>query len=600
MKTEPLFLVVDLFCGAGGTTTGFEMSDGISKVIACVNHDKNAIKSHWLNHPDVVHFEEDIRTLKLGPLLEIVKKYRKLYPDAELILWASLECTNFSKAKGGLPRDADSRTLADELERYIVVLDPDIIQIENVVEFMSWGALDERGKPISKQNGSDWLRWRKEICQIGYVDEWKQLNAADYGAYTSRNRLFGMFSKEKELIIFPEPTHCKNPSTGKMFAAPEKWKPVKEVLDLEDEGNSIFTRIKALSENTLMRIYAGLIKYIACGDKWFIKKYYSGRPAGKVISINGPAGTIRTVDGQALVQAKFLLKYNSVNKDTGVHIPPSIEEPAPVIATQNRLGIVNTCFLTKYHGTGANIHSIDSPSSTLSTKDRLAKVQPIWLDKHYSGKDNHQSVDVPAGSIMTKDKYSIIKTHWMDRNFNNGGGHQPIDQPSGSVLSVPKLNLVRCERFLMNTNYNNIGSDLNSPSPTLTASRRHQYLVNPQYNSNGSSIEKPCFTLIARMDKKPPYIVTTESGEMAIEVFETDSEIMVKIKEFMAAYGIIDIKMRMLKVPELLRIQGFPNEYKLHGNQTQQKKFIGNSVHPLVVKQWIKAIAERKRNLVAA
>jgi DNA (cytosine-5)-methyltransferase 1 len=145
MTNEPLFLIVDLFCGAGGTTTGFVQAQldgrGIAKVIACVNHDPKAIKSHWRNHPDVKHFEEDIRTLELTELIALVKHYRDKYPNAYLILWASLECTNFSKAKGGQPRDADSRTLADHLDRYIVALDPDYIQIENVVEFMSWGHL---------------------------------------------------------------------------------------------------------------------------------------------------------------------------------------------------------------------------------------------------------------------------------------------------------------------------------------------------------------------------------------------------------------------------------------------------------------------------
>src|SRR5579864_7465515 len=120
---EPLFIVVDLFCGAGGTTTGFVQAtlDGnfIAKVIACVNHDAKAIKSHWANRPEVKHFEEDIRTLDLTELIKLVNFYRKKYPLAKDILWASLECTNFSKAKGGLPRDADSRTLAEHLIRYI-------------------------------------------------------------------------------------------------------------------------------------------------------------------------------------------------------------------------------------------------------------------------------------------------------------------------------------------------------------------------------------------------------------------------------------------------------------------------------------------------
>jgi len=568
------FIVVDLFCGAGGTTTGFEMTNGLAKVIACVNHDANAIKSHWLNHPDVVHFEEDIRTLKLGGLRELVKSKRKEYPAAQLILWASLECTNFSKAKGGLPRDADSRSLADELERYIAVLDPDIIQIENVVEFMSWGELNEHGKPVSKNNGKDWMRWRKEICDFGYRDEWKQLNSANFGAYTSRNRLFGMFSKEQYLITFPEPTHLKNPSTGSLFESCKKWKPVKEVLDLEDHGNSIFTRIKVLSEKTLERIYAGLIKFVANGDESFIAKYYSGRPEGKVKSLNDPAGTIKTADGHSLIKVNFLLKYNSTNGKTGKHVPPSIEEPCPVLSTQNRIGVVNATFLTKYHGKGKNIASVENPASTLSTKDRLSLVKPCFLIK-FNNNETVRSVDEIAPTITTKDKMAFCTPQWIDRNFTNGGNLQSIEQPAGALLSIPKMNLVKCENY--------------------------HYLINPQWGVNcASSIEKPCFTLIARMDKTPPYIVTTDSGELAIQVYETDTPAMIKIKQFMAAYGISDIKMRMLKIPELLKIQGFPNEYKLQGTQTEQKKFIGNAVHPLVVKHWVEAIVERKKNVAAA
>ena len=146
-------IYIDLFCGAGGTSTGVHFArhagDPCAKVIACVNHDANAIASHAANHPDALHYTEDIRTLELGPLAAHAARMRRQYPDAFVVLWASLECTNFSRAKGGLPRDADSRTLAEHLFRYIEALNPDYIQIENVEEFMSWGDLDERGKPVS-------------------------------------------------------------------------------------------------------------------------------------------------------------------------------------------------------------------------------------------------------------------------------------------------------------------------------------------------------------------------------------------------------------------------------------------------------------------
>ncbi len=119
-------LYIDLFCGAGGTSTGVERATlkgkKCAEVIACVNHDKNAIASHAANHPHALHFTEDIRTLDLTQLVEHTNNKRAANPDALVVLWASLECTNFSKAKGGMPRDADSRTLAEHLFRYIEAL----------------------------------------------------------------------------------------------------------------------------------------------------------------------------------------------------------------------------------------------------------------------------------------------------------------------------------------------------------------------------------------------------------------------------------------------------------------------------------------------
>ena len=134
---------------------------------------------------------------------------RVKYPEALVVLWASLECTNFSKAKGGQSRDADSRTLAEHLFRYIDAIDPDFVHIENVEEFMSWGDVDENGKPISMDRGRSYLRWVKNICKYGYSYDWKICNSADDGAYTARKRCFGQFAKKGLPISWPEPTHAK-------------------------------------------------------------------------------------------------------------------------------------------------------------------------------------------------------------------------------------------------------------------------------------------------------------------------------------------------------------------------------------------------------
>jgi DNA (cytosine-5)-methyltransferase 1 len=544
MRTDPVFLVVDLFCGAGGTTTGFELADGYAKVIACVNHDPKAIKSHWLNHPDVKHFEEDIRTLDLAGLIEGVNYWKTQYPDAALILWASLECTNFSKAKGGKPRDADSRTLADHLDRYILALNPDYVQIENVVEFRSWGPLDDNGKPINSKAGEDWMRWRNRICSYGYEDDWKELNSANFGAYTSRNRLFGIFASPDLPISWPLPTHAKNPSKLSIEGDLRKWKPVKDVLNFSDEGNSIFNRKKPLSDKTLQRIYAGLIKYVANGDKAFISKYYSGRPAGKA----GNADGART----ALVSPQFLTIYN------GKSLHRSVDEPSPVIPTNDRFSLVQPQYLVNYNHSSTT-NDINEPAPTLVTRDKIALLQPkYFIDKHY-GTSQNQSIDQPAGTILPTDKHRLVE-------------------------AVP---------FIMPTNYNNTPKSIEDPLQTITANRKHHYLVNPCWKQQVHSIDHPSPVIIARQDKTPLYLVQVETGQVAAPIYEDDSEIMIKIKEFMVIYQLIDIKMRMLRVNELLTIQGFPQGYQLEGNQADQKKFIGNSVVPDVVKAWTIALARK-------
>lgn len=442
-------LYIDLFCGAGGTSTGVNLArvDGqdCARVIACVNHDEKAIASHASNHPDAMHFTEDIRTLELSPLVDHLNKCRMMNPDAFVVLWASLECTNFSKAKGGQPRDADSRTLAEHLFRYIEAIAPDYIQIENVEEFMSWGDVDANGKPISMDKGKAYCRWIRNVKKYGYNFEHRILNAADFGAYTSRKRFFGIFAKDGLPISFPEPTHAKKPEIG-LFGSLKKWKPVKEVLDFSDEGRSIFNREKPLSEKTLERIFAGLVKFVAGGKD------------------------------------KFMVKYNSMSQ-SGKYQPPSVDDPCPVVATQNRLAIAQVSFLSKQFGGHPD-------SKNLST-------------------------DSPAGTITCVDHHAFVTV------FYGNGSNRSVNDPAS----------------------------VDTAAGTLTANPKHKLVT----------VKRP-------------------DAQCQIAVSPDDSPMTKKIKGFMVQYSIADIKMRMLKIGELKLIMGFPENYILVGNQTEQKKFIGNAV----------------------
>ena len=509
-------LYVDLFCGAGGTSTGVNSArlngQSCASVVACVNHDPKAIASHAANHPEALHFTEDIRTLELSPLVAHLNKCRIENPEALTALWASLECTNFSKAKGGQPRDADSRTLAEHLFRYIEALDPDYIQIENVEEFMSWGDIDENGKPISRDKGRAYMRWVSKVKSYGYDFDYRILNAADFGAYTSRKRFFGIFAKHSLPVIFPEPTHSKNGESG-LFGSMKKWKPVREVLDFEDEGNSIF-RDKPLSEKTLTRIYDGLIKFVAGGKK------------------------------------SFLIKYNSINQRTGKYVPPSIDEPCPTVATQGRLALGSVSFLSKQFS-GApddkNI-SIDAPAGTITCIDHHALVSARFLCS-YNFKDTSRSIDAPCPTLLTKDRLALIKVNFIANEYSGGGQVSSIESPNPAVLTNPKQKLVTCK-------YQHADAEL------------------------------------------PNFFVWTENG-LAIEVYESDSPMTVRIKEFMAVYGLADITMRMLRINELKLIMGFPADYILVGTQADQKKFIGNAVEVTIARKWCEALCASIKLLTA-
>jgi len=544
-------LYVDLFCGAGGTTTGVEQAsingDKCAKVIACVNHDPNAILSHAANHPDTLHFTEDIRTLDLAPLLGHVEVKKREHPDAYVVLWASLECTNFSRAKGGQPRDADSRTLAEHLFRYIETLRPDYIQIENVEEFMSWGELDEEGKPLSKDQGRDYQRWICQVQKYGYDYDYRILNAADLGAYTSRKRFFGQFARLGLPIAFPVPTFAKNGGEDPLFGEVyKKWRPVREVLDLNDEGTSIFAKKKPLCEKTLERIYAGLVKFVAGGKK---------------------------------KHEAWILKYNSMNKQNH-HNAPSIDDPCPTVAVQNRLGLVKLNFLSKQFSGDpmSKAQSIERPAGAVTCIDHHAFVTA------YFGNGYNSSIEEPNPTITTKERHAIVsidlnepmpdvpldKVKIMSRQFianeySDGGQISSLEDVSPAILTMPKQKIVTAEKYLMN----------------------------PQYKSEGGSLDNPCFTLIARMDKMPPYLITTEQGDLAIVIGKEDTPMTCKIKQFMAMYGIIDIKMRMLNIDELKRIMGFPADYVLYGTQAEQKKFIGNAVEVNMSKVLCEALAEK-------
>lgn len=535
-------IVVDLFCGGGGVSEGFKNARNrhgrhIAYVAVAVNHWPIAIESHAANHPDTLHLTEDIWLANVHDIAAAVRRAREMFPRSKVLIWMSAECTHYSKAKGGESRDAKSRTLPESIFRYLDAINPDYLYVENVVEFLSWGPLvpkivrhksgngdycqlkpnkKEGGRlrpvyvPESRTKGRYYMKWVRDIEDRGYTYDYKILNCANYGCYTSRERYFGIFAKHGLPVSFPTHSHApakKLNSAGGLFSNNLKpWRPVREVLDLYDEGESIFERNKTLVEATLERIYEGLLKF-AGKEKVFLSKYFSGHPHSKNYSAGGPAHTITCKPHDAIV------------------------------------------FLQSYYGNGSTT-----------------------------------GVDQPANTVTTHDRFGLVTAQrWIDRPFSQGGGKVgSIDAPAGSILTVPKMNLVTVKRrapWIMDTQYRNIGQSIDHPALTITADRHCKYLLNPQYGNAGNSIEAPAPTIIARQDKRPLQLVSIAyNGNDHSKPQPGDSPMTQKIRAFMRANGIPDIRMRMLKIIELKLITGFHAGYILKGNQSDQKEMIGNAV----------------------
>jgi DNA (cytosine-5)-methyltransferase 1 len=575
------YYFIDLFCGCGGTSYGINNSKlrklNIAEVVACVNHDKNAIASHQLNHPEAIHFIEDIRTLYLQPLVDLINEIRAKDPFAIICLWASLECTNHSNAKGGMSRDADSRTLAQYLFRYLDEINFDMVWIENVREFKAWGPLMHKkvkGKlqyiskgenagqpmmvPIPHLKGTDYRSWVSDMKRYGFKHDDILVNSADYGARTSRKRLFVQFVKEPLEIHWPEPTHDKLGRFGR-----EKWLPVRPLLKLNETGESIFNRKKPYSDNTYARILRGIIKH---KPQFFIKYYGNG---DNTQSIGKPCPTLTTKDRMSLVtKEQQFISYeygNGMNKD--------LSEPCTALTTKPKGSLVSSSFLYNEYSSGGDYTSLDSPCPAVTTvpKSKVMTAQ-FLIDSQY--KNNGTSVDKPCGTLLAtmvkKPKYLVSQ-------------------------EVPD------EQYLMSTHFKNDGQGLDQPGPALTANRKNHYVVSQfleHYHGRTNTykdINEPCTALATNPTQR---LVSAElTNKSPVKINRRDSPSLKLLKKYMIENGITDIKMRPLFIEEILTIMGFPADYKLVGTKTEAKKFIGNAVETRTAKTLI--YESYRKNLAA-
>lgn len=370
-------IYVDLFAGGGGASTGLEAAVG-QDVSVAVNHSAVAIAVHELNHPDTIHYVSDV--FEVDPV--------EATGDQEIdALWASPDCTHFSRARGSKPRKKNIRALAEVIVDWARAKTPRMIFVENVAEFTTWGPLDDEGHPIKARAGELFDAWVQALCDLGYVVEWRVLNAADFGAPTTRKRLFVVARRDGEPIAWPVPTHGPDADVPYRTAA--------ECIDWSIECPSIFDRERPLAEKTCRRIAAGVMRYVVDCDDPFVVPEVSGAPF-------------------------FVERYGE--REGQAPRAQAVDRPMPTLCASGHQGHLVTAFIAKHYG-GVVGHDMNRPLGTITAQDHHAvvearaerdgfdeeKARQVWsfLVKFY-GRSDAQAIDSPLGTITANDRFALV------------------------------------------------------------------------------------------------------------------------------------------------------------------------------------------------
>lgn len=366
-------LIVDNFAGGGGASCGIELALGRHVDIA-INHDPEAVAMHTLNHPQTEHHCESV--WDIDPLA--VTQGRPVG-----LAWFSPDCKHFSKAKGGKPRDKRIRGLAWVAVRWAALVRPRVIILENVEEFQTWGPLLADGTPCPARRGDTFRAFVRQLNDQGYAVEWRELRACDYGAPTTRKRLFLIARCDGRPIVWPAPTHGAPGSTGVKSRALKPWRTAAECIDWAIPTPSIFERDRPLAEATMRRIARGVQRYVIEAKRPFVVETPAGKVAPVMTEIANassprcmPAGEpMRTICAEtkgghfALVTA-FLAKHFGGNY-TGPGAP--LTEPMHTVTTQDHHALV-CAFLTKYYGNDRDGVDVRGPLHTIPSVDRFGLV----------------------------------------------------------------------------------------------------------------------------------------------------------------------------------------------------------------------------------
>lgn len=505
LKKARTINAVDLFCGAGGTSSGLIRAVhalGHDIKLTAINHWDVAIATHSRNHGDVEHFCQSIESV--NPT-DVIKGGRLQ------LLVASPECVHHSNARGGKPRSDQKRADAWLLMRWIEKLYVENLLIENVKEFMSWGPLTAFGRPDKRYKGQYFQAFVDQL-RINYTVEWRILNCADYGDPTTRERFFLIAKRGKgKKIQWPVRTHIGRKELAKLLktdpAAAEEakslkpWVPARKIIDWSQQGTSIFGRKKPLSPNTLKRIFAGLKRYSGIevdydhetgkirsvkiskpqdgSDAFIVPQFSTGVPR----DINEPIGALTTTSrGVGLTEAFQLNLKGTDRRDRGIDDPTFTQA-----AGGNHQGVVEPFIVATGHtsANGINARDISEPVPSVLGSPRLGVVEAEpFLVKNFSGSDESRSksVEEPLGTVAANfnHHYLVEPEQFLltvDQPLTNRSAPRSLEEPIPTITGSPRVGMVESDAFVFNmahtgdkadeTRHQSYCKDTQDPLPTV-------------------------------------------------------------------------------------------------------------------------------------
>ncbi len=428
----------DLFCGAGGSSTGLRrVADalGVAIDLTAVNHWPLAVETHAANHPDARHVCESLDSI--DP--------RKVTGGSLDLLWASPECTHHSTARGGKPINDQSRSTAWCVTRWAEALRPKWIVVENVPEFQTWGPIGSSNRPLQSRKGETFAAWLGALRSLGYTVEARVLNSADYGAATTRRRLFVVArldggARGRGGVLWPAATHAPV-GTSSLFAL-DPWRAAREIIDWNERGASIFGRKKPLAPNTLKRIAAGARKFWGLDLEPFLIAMEHG---GRELDIDKPLPTITTAKGGAFgVAQPFLVPFYGERAGQAPRTH-DISHPLATVVTEPKFGLCEP-FLLGQHG-GSVPRAVSDPTMTIATDGAISLLEPFLVNFYGSGSGLiPQPLGRPLPTVTTKDRFGLVQPMALDITFRMLRPHElaaAMGFPTGYQFAGTKSDAVK-------------------------------------------------------------------------------------------------------------------------------------------------------------